>query len=83
MMYEYKCDLNIETEIFKSNFKKWLGEPEKFNSVVIITAGDCEESENDSLEFIHEMRTWISKIMTAECILQNESNAKLKELREV
>lgn len=56
MMYAYKADLNIEVQIFKSYFQQWVGEPAKFNSVVILTAGNNEENENDSLDFIHMVR---------------------------
>ena len=43
MMYRYKCDLNMEVEIFKSYFQRWVKKPERFNSVILITAGDNDE----------------------------------------
>lgn len=83
MMYAYKADLNIEVQIFKSYFQQWVGEPAKFNSVVILTAGNNEENENDSLDFIHMVRGLIQKIINAESTLQDQSNAKMQELQEI
>ena len=47
MMYTYKCDLNVEVEIFKSYFDKWIREPPSFNSIIILTAGDNDDEENE------------------------------------
>lgn len=47
MMYTYKCDLNVEVEIFKSYFDKWIGEPPSFNSIIVLTAGDNDDEENE------------------------------------
>ena len=81
-MYSYKCDLNLEVEIFISYFQRLcVRKRPVFNSIILVTAGDPDDAE-EWAGLSAQVRGLISRVLMHQRYYQDKSTVKLDKLAE-
>jgi len=80
LMYQYKCDLNMEVEIFMSYFERFCWKKRRnFNSILVITAGDPDD-DGEWSGFCSQVRKLIGHVLQNQSFYQDKASVKLDKL---